>query len=99
MVGMRVVSVIMGSMMISTEGRCCSKKSCTEGARASSEHAFQLHTVKGEGKEEQTTGRETRAERGGMLMGDRYMLLYTGIEYIGWNLNKLKHVHVYAQIM
>ena len=56
MVGIRVVSVIIGSIMISTEGRCCNKNSCTEGARASSEHAFQLHTVKGEGREEQTTG-------------------------------------------
>ncbi len=53
--GMRIASVIIGSMMMSMDGRCWSKNSCTDGARASSEHAFQLYTVKGEGMDGEGT--------------------------------------------
>lgn len=47
--GIRSGEFIMGSMIMRMHGRVSSKNSCTDGACASSEHAFQQHTVKGKG--------------------------------------------------
>ena len=53
---MSVLSGSIGSMMIKMDGRCCERNSWMDGARASSEHAFQLYMVNGDGMEQAGDG-------------------------------------------